>query len=117
MVIGWCHHAGCGSIGVFYHRKAGSESKIAGQMLCFTIETVVGGREGRRFRTGGSQGLRRCAKCIERVANRIVMLVSRWLWVAVLRRCARGKCMHRGANHIVRAASKVALGSRFAALC
>ena len=25
----------------------------------------------------------------------------RWLWVTVLRCCARGKCMHRGANRIV----------------
>ena len=31
----------------------GSESKIARDMLCFTIETGVGGREGRRCRTGG----------------------------------------------------------------
>ena len=29
------------------------ESKIAREMLCFTIETGAGGREGRRFRTGG----------------------------------------------------------------
>ena len=37
-------------------------------------------------------GLRRCArgKCIQRVANRIVTVVSRWLWVVGLRRCARG---------------------------
>ena len=29
------------------------ESKIAREILCFTIETAVGGREGRRCRTGG----------------------------------------------------------------
>ena len=29
------------------------DSKIARQMLCFTIETAVGGREGRMCRTGG----------------------------------------------------------------
>ena len=29
------------------------ESKIAREMLCFTIETAVGGREGRMCRTGG----------------------------------------------------------------
>ena len=56
MAIGWCYHAGYGSIGVFYHTKAASKSKIAREMLCFTIETVVGGREGRMFRTGGCVG-------------------------------------------------------------
>ena len=30
-----------------------TESKIAREMLCFTIETGLGGREGRRCRTGG----------------------------------------------------------------
>ena len=35
------------------NKKAGSESKIAREMLCFTIETVVGGCEGKRCRTGG----------------------------------------------------------------
>ena len=29
------------------------QSKIAREMLCFTIETAAGGREGRRCRTGG----------------------------------------------------------------
>ena len=29
------------------------ESKIAREMLCFTIETGLGGHEGRRCRTGG----------------------------------------------------------------
>ena len=41
---------------VFYHTKAASESKIAREMVCFTIETVVGGREGRMFRTGRCVG-------------------------------------------------------------
>ena len=38
-------------------------------------------------------GLRRCArgKCMHRVASRIVMVV----WVVGLRRGARGKCMQR----------------------
>ena len=64
-------------------------------------------------------GLRRCArgKCMQRVANRIVMVVSRWLWVVGLRRCARGKCMQRVANRICSGGVKVALGGRFAALC
>ena len=48
-------------------------------------------------------GLRRCArgKYIQRVANRIVLVVSRWLWVVGLRRCARGKYTQRVANRIV----------------
>ena len=37
-------------------QKAAFESKIAREMLCFTIETGVGGREGRRCRTGGCVG-------------------------------------------------------------
>ena len=53
-------------------------------------------------------GLRRCArgKCIQRVANRIVVVVSRWLWVVGLRRFARGKCMQRVANRIVMVVSR-----------
>ena len=47
-------------------------------------------------------GLQRCArgKCIQRVANRIEMVVSRWFWVVDLRRCAtsRGECIQRVAN-------------------
>ena len=34
-------------------RRRGVESKIVREMLCFTIETGLGGREGRRCRTGG----------------------------------------------------------------
>ena len=30
-----------------------AESTMAHEMLCFTLETVVGGHEGRRSRTGG----------------------------------------------------------------
>ena len=48
-----------------------------------------------------------------RVANRIVMVVSSWLWVVGLRRCARGKCIQRVANRIVMVV-KMALGGRFA---
>ena len=60
-------------------------------------------------------GLRRCArgKCMQRVANRSVHGVSRWLWLVGLRRCARGKCIQRVVNRIV----MVALGGRFVALC
>ena len=43
-------------------------------------------------------GLWRCArgKCVQRIANRIVVVVSRWLWVVGLRPCARGKCTSEG---------------------
>ena len=41
---------------MFCHTKAAFESKIAREMLCFTIETGVGGREGRRCRMGGCVG-------------------------------------------------------------
>ena len=51
--MGGCSTEDVVSFGGFYHTEAGSESKIAREMLCFTIETAVGGREGRRCRTGG----------------------------------------------------------------
>ena len=35
---------------VFSYTKAASESTIAREMLCFTIERAVGGCEGRRLR-------------------------------------------------------------------
>ena len=38
-----------------------TQSKIAREMLCFTIETAVGGREGRSCRTGGCGRLRAVA--------------------------------------------------------
>ena len=44
----------CAGNAVFYHRKAAFESKIARERLCFTIETAVGGREGRRCWTAGA---------------------------------------------------------------
>ena len=60
-----------------------AESEIAREVLRFTIETAVGGCEGRRALCYG--------QCIQRVANRIAMVVSRWLWMVGLRRYARGK--------------------------
>ena len=71
MAIGGCYHAGCGSSGVFYHTNAAAESKLAREMLCFTIETAAGGREGRRCRTGG------CGPC-----SRYVRVCPRWFAVA-----------------------------------
>ena len=41
----------CAGNAVFYHTEVVSESKIVREMLCFTIETSVGGREGRRCET------------------------------------------------------------------
>ena len=60
----------------------------------------------------GDLGLRRCArgKCIQRVANRLVMVASRCLWVVGLRRCAR-----LGGNAFKE--WLMALGSSFAAPC
>ena len=45
-----------------------------------------------------------------------ITVVLKWLWVVGLRRCARGKCMQRVVNRILMVV-KVALGGRFAALC
>ena len=45
-------------------------------------------------------------KCTQRVVNRIVMVVLRWVWVVGLRLCARGKCMHQVANRIVNVVSR-----------
>ena len=36
---------------VFSHTEVVSESKIVCEMLCFTVETAVGGCEGRRCET------------------------------------------------------------------
>ena len=36
---------------VFFHTEVVSESKMVRKMLCFTIETAVGGCEGRRCET------------------------------------------------------------------
>ena len=61
-----------------------SESKIAREMLCFTIETVVGGCEGRMFRTSGcvgfswvSGGIRcfRWSNYVKSLANHRVILL------------------------------------------
>ena len=43
------------------------ESKIAREMLCFTIETAAGGREGRRCRTGGC---RLCSRYVRAMSAR-----------------------------------------------
>ena len=38
----------CRKCCVFFHTEAVSESKMVREMLCFTIDTGVGGCEGRR---------------------------------------------------------------------
>ena len=43
---------------------------------------------------------------MQRVANRIVMVVSRWVQGVGPRRRARGKCMQRVANRIVMVVSR-----------
>ena len=130
----------CAGNAVFSHAEVVSESKIVREMLCCTIETAVGGCEGRRCETAvaamvaygrlwagivgsvrhwevESQVVKRnvmvasrwCwarGKCMQRVVNRIVMVVLRWVSVVGLRRCARGKCMQRVANRIVMVVSR-----------
>ena len=63
------------------------------------------------FQVAQARRWRPCArgKCIQRVANRIVMVVSWQLWVVVvgMRRCARGKCIQRVANRTVMVVSRV----------
>ena len=86
------------------------ESKIAREMLCFTIETGLGGREGRRCRTGGCglcsgyvramfvrdrngrrvQRSRKGKQCAEyywgmqlQIARRLITVGARWHWVAI----------------------------------
>ena len=44
----------CARNAVFYHTNDAAESKIARETRCFTIETAVGGREGRRCQTAVS---------------------------------------------------------------
>ena len=86
--MGGCSTEDVGPFGGFYHTKAGSESKIAREMLRFTIETVAGGREGRRCRTGGcgryvgtmfalvshSPHWQECSEVAERKAMRGILL-------------------------------------------
>ena len=44
----------CAGNAVFSHTKVVSESKIVREMLCCTIETAVGGCEGRMCETAGA---------------------------------------------------------------
>ena len=44
----------CARNAVFSHTGVVSECKIVREMLCFTIETAVGGCEGRRCETAGA---------------------------------------------------------------
>ena len=41
----------CAGNAVFYHTEVVFESKIVPEMRCFTIETAVGGCEGRKCET------------------------------------------------------------------
>ena len=84
----------CAGNAVFYHTEVVSESKIARKMLCFTIETAVGGCEGGRCETAGAAmlaygrlwagivGSVRHWEVVVQVVKRNVMVASRWYWVA-----------------------------------
>ena len=83
---------------VFFHTKVVSESKIVCKMLCFIIETAVGGYEGRRCEMVVAIML-----AYDRLRSPIVgsvlywevpsQVVLRWLWVVDLWRYARRKCI------------------------
>ena len=84
----------CAGNAVFFHTKVVSESKIARKMLCFTIETAVRLREGRRCKTAVADMVaygRLCADIVgsvrhwevqAQVVKRIGTVASRWCWVA-----------------------------------
>ena len=64
---------------------------MAREMLCFTIETAAGGREGRRVAVMLGYG-RLCSPTVGSVSHwevqlqvvkRIVRVASRWRWVAI----------------------------------
>ena len=119
----------CAGNAAFSHAIVVSESKIVRQMLCFTIETAVGGCEGRRCETAGAAMLaygRLCSRIAgsvlhwemqSHVIKRIVTVVSRWPWVVGLRRCARGEVHAKSCKSHCNGGVKVALGGRLAALC
>ena len=67
------------------------QSKIAREMLCFTIETAAGGREGRRCRTGG------CGLC-SRYARAMFALCSREIAMAGE---FRGRGKESNVRHII----------------
>ena len=63
----------CAGNAVFFHTKVVSESKIAREMLCFTIETAVCLCEGRRCKTAGAAVL-----AYGRLCSDIVGSVRHW---------------------------------------
>ena len=87
-------------------RNDGAESKMAREMLCFTIETAVVGLKGRICGTAGAgyvratlavvrigtvvYRLRSANRCAEyywglqlQIARRLIMVAARWSWVAI----------------------------------
>ena len=83
-----------------------AESKMAREMLCFTIETAVVGLKGRICGTAGAgyvratlavvrigtvvYRLRSANQCAEyywrlqlQIARRLIMVAARWSWVAI----------------------------------
>ena len=83
----------CARNAVFSHTELVSESKIANEMLCFTIETAVGGCKGGRCETAGAAmiayvrlwsamvGSVRHWEVQSQAVKRIVMVASRWRWI------------------------------------
>ena len=55
-----------------------TQSKIAREMLCFTIETAAGGREGRMCPTGGCGLCPRYVRAMSVLCSRYVRARSQW---------------------------------------
>ena len=84
----------CAGNAVFFHTKVVSESKMAREMLCFTIETAVRLCEGRRCKTAVADMVAYARLCSDivgsvrhwevqvQVVKRIGTVASRWCWVA-----------------------------------
>ena len=53
-----------------------TQSKFAREMLCFTIETAVGGREGRMCATGGCGLCSRYVRAMSALCSRYVRAMS-----------------------------------------
>ena len=58
----------CAGNAVFYHTEVVFESKMVREMLCFTIETAVGGCAGRRCETAGAAMVAYACLCLPMVA-------------------------------------------------
>ena len=104
----------CAGIVVFFHTEVVSESKIVREMLCFTIETAVGGCQGRTRETAVADmvayarlssdrpSIGKCnRKWLNALYGRFQVVLARWWW-----HFARGKCGQRIAARIETAVSR-----------